>query len=434
MSECRVTSSRTATKSWRWVPLGEVASKIQDGTHFSPQSEDGPFRYVTSKNIRPGRLDLSHCGRISEEEHNSIYARCDVRQGDVLLTKDGANTGNACLNCEPEPFSLLSSVAFLRAEGTPNSAGYVLQYLLSPEGQRRISDLMSGNAITRLTLEKIRAFEIPLPPPSAQRRIAEILSTVDEAIEQTEALIAKTQQIKTGLMHDLFTRGVTPDGRLRPPRDEAPELYKQSPLGWIPREWEVARIGCLVESWAMGPRFPADQYTKNGSVATLRTTDMDAEGNINYSSMPRAELDVARLSQHLLRPGDVVISRSGTCGVAGVFGGHPLRVLPGAFLIRFRFNSVIRSDFVRHFINSPFGLQSTQRIAEGGVQKNLRGTELCRVILPVPGPFEQEVACSLLRTVNLRHETGRESVRALQKLKKGLMQNLLSCTTPVEGD
>ena len=76
-----------------------------------------------------------------------------------------------------------------------------------------------------------------------QRRIAEILSTVDEAIEQTEALIAKYQQIKAGLMHDLFTRGVTPDGHLRPTRTQAPHLYKESPLGWIPKEWEVVRIG-----------------------------------------------------------------------------------------------------------------------------------------------------------------------------------------------
>ena len=54
--------------------------------------------------------------------------------------------------------------------------------------------------------------------------------TVDEEIEQTEALIAKTRQIKAGLTHDLFTRGVTPDGQLRPPRSEV-AVYKESPLG-----------------------------------------------------------------------------------------------------------------------------------------------------------------------------------------------------------
>ncbi len=70
-----------------------------------------------------------------------------------------------------------------------------------------------------------------------QRRIAEVLSTLDETIEQTEALIAKYEQIRAGLMHDLFTRGLTPDGRLRPTPTQAPHLYKESPVGWIPDGW-----------------------------------------------------------------------------------------------------------------------------------------------------------------------------------------------------
>jgi type I restriction enzyme S subunit len=150
--------------------------------------------------------------------------------------------------------------------------------------------------------------------------------------------------------------------------------------------------------------------------------------------MPRADLDLAHLSQHLLRPGDLVVSRSGTCGIAGVFGGHSLHVLPGAFLIRFRFDSVIRSDFVRDFVNSPFGVRSMLRIAEGGVQKNLRGTEVCRVMLPVPRRLEQAAVCSLLQTAVLNQETCRGNVRALQKLKSGLTRVLLSPPLPLEGN
>jgi type I restriction enzyme S subunit len=78
--------------------------------------------------------------------------------------------------------------------------------------------------------------------PEQQRRIAEILGTVDEVIEQTEALIAKQQQVKAGLMHDLFTRGVTATGTLRPPPAEAPHLYQDSPLGPIPKEWDYALL------------------------------------------------------------------------------------------------------------------------------------------------------------------------------------------------
>ena len=72
-----------------------------------------------------------------------------------------------------------------------------------------------------------------------QRKIARILSTVDDLIERTEALIAKYRAIKQGLMHDLLTRGVDASGRLRPPREEAPGLYRESAVGWVPREWET---------------------------------------------------------------------------------------------------------------------------------------------------------------------------------------------------
>jgi type I restriction enzyme S subunit len=78
-------------------------------------------------------------------------------------------------------------------------------------------------------------FELLIAPPVEQRRIAEILSTLDETIEQTEALIAKYQQIKAGLMHDLFTRGVTPDGKLRPPAPKRRTSTKNPPSGGFRR-------------------------------------------------------------------------------------------------------------------------------------------------------------------------------------------------------
>src|SRR5690606_27509238 len=82
---------------WKERSLEDVAQKIQDGTHFSPEvSENGEFMYITSKNIRNGYLDLRTVEFISREQHEQIYKRCDVKFGDILLTKDGANTGNAC--------------------------------------------------------------------------------------------------------------------------------------------------------------------------------------------------------------------------------------------------------------------------------------------------------------------------------------------------
>ena len=110
------------------------------------------------------------------------------------------------------------------------------------EFRRNLISKSTVSANTNINQVSLRQIETTLPPIHEQHRIAEILSTLDETIEQTEALIAKYQQIKAGLMQDLFTRGVTPDGKLRPTATEAPQLYKESPLGWVPREWEVGRL------------------------------------------------------------------------------------------------------------------------------------------------------------------------------------------------
>lgn len=102
-----------------------------------------------------------------------------------------------------------------------------------------LTKLNEATGVPSISRELLYRIAIETPSFTEQLRIAEILSTLDETIEQTEALIAKYQQIKVGLMHDLFTRGVTADGHLRPPHAQVPHLYKQSLLGWIPNEWHI---------------------------------------------------------------------------------------------------------------------------------------------------------------------------------------------------
>jgi len=192
-------------RGWDVCELNDVAVKIQDGTHFSPKTTQGPFRYLTSKNIRFGEVDLSECGWISKKEHESIYSRCDVKYGDVLLTKDGANTGNAAINRLNEPVSLLSSIAFIRCGNEQLHSDYVLHYLLSPNSQQRIKDLMSGNAITRLTLTIIKSFKISVPDYKEQCRIIEPLNLYNTRIRAEEKYRDKLKLQKKGLMHDLLT-------------------------------------------------------------------------------------------------------------------------------------------------------------------------------------------------------------------------------------
>jgi hypothetical protein len=201
---------------WNTRPLRDVVLAIQDGTHFSPAPGGTDRKYITSRNIGRGHMRLDVVQTISETEHRRIYRSCPVKPGDLLLTKDGANTGNAAINRFEEEISLLSSVAFIRADPQLATEQFLLQCLLSEDGRKQIGDAMAGNAITRLTLAKIKLLRVPVPPLNEQHAISNVLRDLDSQVAAIRALLTKACEVKQGLMQQLLT-GRT---RLRAPTKE----------------------------------------------------------------------------------------------------------------------------------------------------------------------------------------------------------------------
>ena len=120
---------------------------------------------------------------------------------------------------------------------------FILYSILSEQVASQIEQYVVGSNYPAINSSDVRRLRIARPPLPEQHKIARILSAVDDLIARTEALIAKYRAIKQGLMHDLLTRGVNASGRLRPLREEAPELYRESALGWVPREWNESTLG-----------------------------------------------------------------------------------------------------------------------------------------------------------------------------------------------
>lgn len=189
---------------WEEQTLRSICNRIMDGTHFSPKSKEGPRPYLTSKNIRNGHIDLSTISYISEDEHREIYTRCPVKKDDILLTKDGANTGNCAINTLDFEFSLLSSVAVLRGDAALVKQNFLYQTITSERTQSNIINSMSGQAITRITLEKLGNYIVSLPNLAEQQRIAEFLSLFDTQITAEADKFAALKTHKNGLMQQLF--------------------------------------------------------------------------------------------------------------------------------------------------------------------------------------------------------------------------------------
>jgi type I restriction enzyme S subunit len=104
-----------------------------------------------------------------------------------------------------------------------------------------------GSTVRGIRIQDYLSIAVPKAPSDEQPIIARVLDALDTAIRQTEAIIAKLKQVKQGLLHDLLTRGIDANGELRPSRSHAPQLYKQSPVGWIPKDWRLRPLGEVAE-------------------------------------------------------------------------------------------------------------------------------------------------------------------------------------------
>ncbi|MBB6401593.1 restriction endonuclease S subunit [Methanococcus maripaludis] len=191
-------------ENWVWCKLGDICNKITDGTHHSPKNyENGDVMYVTAKNIKPWGIDLTGITYVSAKDHDEIYSRCDPEFGDILYIKDGATTGIVTLNNLNDRFSMLSSVALLKTgEYIENK---FLKYLMSsPYFYNYVREDMTGVAITRVTLIKLKKTKLPLPPLEEQQRIVQKVDELMELCDELEQNIEKSKNYSEMLMQSVL--------------------------------------------------------------------------------------------------------------------------------------------------------------------------------------------------------------------------------------
>ena len=216
-------------ESWRTISFKDVCKKITDGTHHSPiNTENGEYMYITAKNIKENGIDLTNITFISKDVHEEIYSRCDVQYGDVLYIKDGATTGIATVNTIDKPFSLLSSVAVLRPDKKQILAEYMAYNLNSSKTKTMMISSMSGNAITRLTLSKIKAASITICSLDEQEEIVRLIDNLlgkeQQAKETAEIVLNQIDLMKKSILARAF-RGEL--GTNDPSEESAVELLKK---------------------------------------------------------------------------------------------------------------------------------------------------------------------------------------------------------------
>ena len=204
----------------------------------------------------------------------SEIERFALHAGDVVITKDSETPDDigvpAVMVEDIDGLVCGYHLALIRPKASVHPT-FLAKQLASAQTIRYFAAHATGSTRFGLTIGTIEKLDVPNPPIAEQSKIAEVLSTVDRAIEQTEALIAKQQRIKIGLMQDLLTRGIDEHGDLR---SEQTHKFKDSPLGRIPVEWDPMPLGSCGQWFSGGTPSKAIRRFWGGGVPWVCPKDM----------------------------------------------------------------------------------------------------------------------------------------------------------------
>jgi restriction endonuclease S subunit len=298
------------------------------------------------------------------------------------------------------PFGVIQNVFPLSSQ-VDSDVNFVYQALLSaiePEGYK-------GH------YPKLRETEFLTPPLPEQKKIASILTSVDEMIENTQKQIDKLQDLKKATMNELLTKGI---GHTE---------FKDSELGRIPNSWEVRTVGSICKLSSGGTPDRSNQEYWGGEIPWIKT------GEINYSRILDAEEKITtkgltNSSAKIIPKGAVVMAMYGqgitrgrvaVLGIDATMNQACLAIIP---------NSDVTADFL--YFSFYMQYESLRNLVQEGTQKNLSAGIIKEVLMSIPKVEEQEEISSILKSIEKSIFRFSTKLAQTQSLKKSLMQDLLT--------
>ena len=231
-------------KDWLRKEVRQLGQVVSGGTPSRdvPSYWNGDVSWVT-----PGEVS-GNKGKFLDETNERISKAGLLGSGanllpvGSLLVTTRATLGARVINAVPMATNQgFKSIVF----NVPADSDFYFH--LFEKVQSELIRRASGTTFLEISGAEFGGIEVPSPSSGEKKVIAQILDALDVAIAHAEQFVAKLRAVKQGFLHDLLTRGIGPNGELRPPQREAPQLYKQSELGWIPREWDVRIFGELID-------------------------------------------------------------------------------------------------------------------------------------------------------------------------------------------
>ena len=273
---------------------------------------------------------------------------------------------------------------------------------------------MSGSTIPHLYYKDYGNIKLPVPPLPEQRKIAAILSTVDELISTTDKIIEKSKELKKGLMQKLFSEGI---GHTE---------FKDTKIGRIPKDWEVVRLKKLLSKpTEYGANSSAIDFNEH-TYRYVRITDIHSDGRLNKTGIAGILKEEGK--KYLLNQDDVIIARTGnTVGKSYLYNITDGDCAYAGYLIRFVVNKdVLLPQYLFQYLQSNFFWNWVKRTVRTGAQPNINSKEYQSMRIPLPRLSDQNKIATILLEADAKIEKEQTQKAQLEALKKGLMQQLLT--------
>lgn len=305
------------------------------------------------------------------------------------------------------------------------SSAYLLKLLqfIQPKAEAQAV----GSTVKGIRIQDYLDIQVPIADTDAQPIIARVLDTLDTAIHEAEAIIAKLRTVKQGLLHDLLTRGIDANGELRRPQAEAPHLYKRSPLGWIPNEWEVKTITEIadVKSGSTPSRAQANRYFAASGTPWVKTLDLNEDVICETDECITAAA-LRETSCSLLPQGTVLVAMYGGWEQIGRTALLAVSAATNQAISALVFRSArIVPEFVLRALQH--GRPRWQRVAASTRKDpNITKTDVLAFEVPLPAPNEQSEIAGRVKASLDRLEFETDMLAKLRHQKSGLMDDLLT--------
>lgn len=361
-----------------------------------------------------------------------------VQADSILVSRMNtpALVGESCYVGEAHPTLFLPDRLWqLKSRDRAQLSMRWLSFVLQSADYRRYVEVHAtgtSGSMKNLPKSKLLAFPVNYPAPAEQSVIAKILDTLDTAIRQTEALIDKLKAVKQGVLHDLLTRGIDVNGQLRPPQSEAPQLYKASPLGWIPKEWDTQLIGALLTDIEAG-KSPScsDTPAPSGSWGVLKVSAVHSDG-FRSDQNKIVEHESLVNPAYEVHSGDLLITRANTpelVGMACLVKDPQPKLMLCDKTLRLVVNCGIASEeYLCLCLQQPYIRSQIESSATGTSMsmKNISQHAIRNLLVSVAPLPEQSEISARANTLALRLQHEIAVLEKLRQQKAGLMDDLLT--------